>query len=80
MISPTCSLQHLDEIAREAWTSNYDRVNVLSKSEMLYLALASGRMRELTPDDFIAYAVDRVGAEWMSHMLSVWRSDSQPNK
>jgi len=72
------SLEYLDEVAREAWAGNYDRVGVLSTGEVLYVALASGRMRELAPDDSIAYAVDRVGAEWMAHMLQVWRGSSQP--
>lgn len=78
MTSQISTLEHLDEIAREAWSGNYDRVGVLSTGEVLYVALASGRMRELAPRDSIAYAVDRVGAEWMAHMLSVWRSDPQP--
>ena len=71
-------LDHLDEIAREAWAGNYDRVGPLSTGERLYVALASGRMRELVPGDSIAYAVDRVGPEWMSHMLSTWRNAGQP--
>jgi hypothetical protein len=71
-------LEHLDEIAREAWAGNYDRVGVLSKGERLYVALASGRMRELAPDDSIAYAVDRMGPEWMAHMLNIWRGSTQP--
>lgn len=71
-------LERLDEIAREAWQGDYHRVGVLSKGEVLYVALASGRMRELAPDDSIPYAVDRVGPEWMAHMLQVWRSDTQP--
>jgi len=72
------NLESLDEIAREAWAGNYERTGVLSKGELLYVALASGRMRELAPSDSIPYAVDRVGPEWMAHMLQVWRSDSQP--
>ncbi len=71
-------LDNLDAIAREAWEGNYERVGVLSTSERLYVALASGRMRELAPDDSIPYAVDRVGQEWMTHMLQVWRSSTQP--
>lgn len=71
-------LERLDEIAREAWEGNYDRVGPLSTGERLYVALASGRMRELAPGDSIAYAVDRVGSEWMEHMLQVWRSTPQP--
>lgn len=71
-------LDYLDEIAREAWAGNYLRTGPLSKGERLYVALASGRMRELCPDDSIPYAVDRVGVEWMAHMLQVWRSDGQP--
>jgi hypothetical protein len=35
-------LDRLDEIAREAWSGNYDRVGVLSSGERLYVALASG--------------------------------------
>lgn len=71
-------LEHLDEIAREAWHGNYERVGPLSTGERLYVALASGRMRELAPSDSIAYAVDRVGHEWMDHMLQVWRGSPQP--
>lgn len=72
------NIQLLDEIAREAWEGNYTRTGVLSAGELLYVALASGRMRELAPGDSIAYAVDRVGQEWMAHMLSVWRATPQP--
>jgi hypothetical protein len=68
----------LDEIARDAWSGNYDRVGVLSGGERLYVALASGRMSELAPSDSIPYAVDRVGPEAMAHMLEVWRATSQP--
>lgn len=71
-------LEHLDQIAREAWSGNYERTGVLSTGERLYVALASGRMRELCPGDSIPYAVDRVGPEWMSHMLVVWKSETQP--
>lgn len=71
-------LNHLDEIAREAWEGIYDRVAPLSTGERLYVAVASGRMRELCPSDSIAYAVDRIGSAWMEHMLKVWRSASQP--
>lgn len=70
--------ERLDEIAREAWEGNYGRVGVLSSGERLYVALASGRMRELAATDSIPYAVDRVGPEAMAHMLEVWRSTSQP--
>ncbi|MFJ3318720.1 hypothetical protein ACIPLR_25550 [Herbaspirillum huttiense] len=72
------NLEHLDEIAREAWDGNYSRVGVLSTGEVLYVALASGRMRELAPSDSIAYAVDRVGPEAMAHMLTVWKASRQP--
>lgn len=71
-------LERLDAIAREAWSGKYDGVGALSTGERLYVALASGRMRELVPEDSIAYAVERVGSEWMAHMLTVWRSSSQP--
>lgn len=70
--------ERLDEIAREAWEGHYDRVGVLSSGERLYVALASGRMRELAPGDSIPYAVDRVGPDAMEHMLEVWRTNSQP--
>lgn len=72
------SLEYLDEVAREAWEGNYNRVGVLSTGERLYVALAAGRMRELAPEDSIPYAVDRVGPEWMAHMMQVWRGTSQP--
>lgn len=71
-------LEYLDEIAREAWAGNYARVGPLSTGERLYVALASGRMRELTPGDSIPYAVERVGAEAMAHMVEVWRTATQP--
>ncbi len=70
--------ERLDDIARDAWSGNYARVGVLSSGERLYVALASGRMRELVPRDSIPYAVDRVGPEAMAHMLEVWRTTSQP--
>ena len=71
-------LEHLDEIAREAFGGNYKRTGVLSSGELMYVALASGRMRELCPSDSIAYAVHRVGPEWMDHMLKVWKASPQP--
>lgn len=71
-------LEYLDEIAREAWGGKYDRVGALSTGELLYVALASGRMRELAPGDSIPYAVGRVGPEWMAHMSEVWRTTPQP--
>jgi hypothetical protein len=77
-MSTQTQLEYLDEIAREAWAGNYGRVGALSQGETLYVALASGRMRELAPSDSIPYAVDRVGPDWMTHMLNEWRSSSQP--
>ena len=71
-------LEYLDGIAREAWDGNYESVGPLSTGERLYVALASGRMRELAPGDSIPYAVDRVGPEWMAHMLHIWRGTPQP--
>ncbi len=68
----------LDEIAKDAWEGRYDVVGILSRGELLYVALASGRMRELAPGDSIAFAVDRVGAEAMAHMLNVWGNARQP--
>ncbi|MBV7542223.1 hypothetical protein [Acidovorax sp. sic0104] len=73
-------LKYLDGIAEEAWEGKYDRVGALSTGERLYVALASGRMRELAPDDSIAYAVNRVGPEWMAHMYEVWRGRRQPEQ
>ena len=43
-------LEHLDEIARDAWAGNYTRTGVLSTGERLYVALASGRMRGVDGD------------------------------
>jgi hypothetical protein len=71
-------LEYLDEIAGEAWDGKFDRVGGLSTGEVLYVALASGRMRELAPGDSIPYAVDRIGHEWMTHMLQQWRGATQP--
>jgi hypothetical protein len=70
--------ERLDAIAEEAFEGIYDRVGALSSGERLYVALASGRMRELASGDSIAYAVDRVGQEAMAHMLEVWRTATQP--
>ena len=70
--------EYLDQIAREAHSGDYRRTGVLSKGELLYVALASGRMRELCPGDSIPYAVSRVGQKSMAHMETVWRSESQP--
>ena len=74
------NLERLDALARAAWAGDFDRVGVLSTGERLYVALASGRMRELAPDDSIVYAIERVGPEWMDHMLQVWRNTPQPKK
>ncbi len=70
--------EYLDSVARDAWEGNYERVGPLSTGERLYVALASGRMRELMPADSIPYAVERVGPEAMAHMCEVWRSTRQP--
>jgi hypothetical protein len=77
---PLPQLEHLDDIASDCWAGRYERTGALSTGELLYVALASGRMRELSPTDSIPYAVDRVGAEWMAHMLEVWRHCGQPAK
>lgn len=37
-------LEHLNEIAREAWRGNYARVGVLSTGERLCVALASRQL------------------------------------
>ena len=71
-------LEHLDAIAREAFEGNYDRVGVLSSGERRYVALASGRMRELVPGDSIAYAVDSLDPGWFEHMVRVWKNSPQP--
>lgn len=71
-------LDYLDSIAREAFEGNYDRVGVLSSGERRYVALASGRMRELVPGDSIAYAVDSLDTGWFEHMVRVWKSSPQP--
>lgn len=63
----------LNEIAREA-EGRYDHVGSLSGGERPYVALASGRMRELAPNDSTPYAVDRVGGECLAHTLEVWRN------
>lgn len=63
-------LNYLDEIARDALVGNHNGVGMLSTDERLYVALGSERMRNLAPDDSIAHAVDRVGADWMAHMLT----------
>lgn len=70
---------YLDQIARDAWAGDYSQVGVLSTGERLYVAVASVRMRELCPGDFIPYAVDRVGPQAMAHMLEVWRTSTQPH-
>jgi hypothetical protein len=72
-------LERLDEIARRAWDGDYASVGALSSGERLYVALASGRMRELVPGDSIPYAVERVGPEWMAHMTKVWKASRQPD-
>lgn len=74
----TTQLEHLDDIARAAWAGDYRRTGVLSSGELRYVALASGRMRELCPNDSIAYAMDSLDPGWAEHMLKVWRADSQP--
>lgn len=71
-------LEYLDDIAREAWEGNYERIGGLSHGERRYVALASGRMRELVPDDSIAHCVDCLDAGWLEHMIRVWRSSAQP--
>lgn len=73
------NFEYLDEIAKESWAGKYDRTATLSTEELLYVALAAGRMRELAPGESIAYAVDCVGPAWMAHMLRVWGCATQPN-
>ena len=71
-------LEYLDDIAREAFAGNYDRVGVLSSGERRYVALASGRMRELVPGDSIPYAVSSLDPGWFEHMVRVWKNSPQP--
>ncbi len=71
-------LERLDAIVRQAWEGKYEAVGPLSTGERLYVALASGRMRELAPGDSIPSAIDRVGPEWMAHMLQVWKYSPPP--
>lgn len=71
-------LERLDDIARAAWAGDYRRTGVLSGGELRYVALASGRMRELCPKVSIPYAVDSLDPGWFEHMLKVWRADGQP--
>lgn len=71
-------LKRLDEIARAAWAGDLKRAGPLSGGERRYVALASGRMRELCPNDSIPYAVNSLDPGWFEHMLNVWRTDSQP--
>ena len=75
---PIPDLGRLDELARQAWEGNYEGIGVLSTGERLYVALASGRMRDHVPNDSIPYAVERVGPQLMAHMIEVWRSQTQP--
>ena len=72
-------LERLDKLARLAFDGNFAGTGVLSTGELLYVALASGRMKELCPSDSNAYAVQRIGPEWMAHMQNVWRSCPQPD-
>lgn len=74
------NFRDLDSIARDAWAGNFTRVMPLSTNERLYVALASGRMQEIAPGNSIAYAVDRIGPEWMQHLIQTWRSGSQPSE
>lgn len=71
-------LKRLDDIARAAWAGDFERVGPLSSGERRYVALASGRMRELCPDDSIAYAVNSLNPGWFEHMSNVWRGSRQP--
>lgn len=73
-------LDHLDDIALDAWHGNYERVGVLSSGERRYVALASGRMRELCPGDSIPYAMSSLDDEWVVHMTEKWRNSAQPTR
>lgn len=68
----------LDQIVLEAYRGDYANCGVLSTGERLYVALASGRMWELCPQDSIAYAVGRVGPSAMSHMTDMFARFYQP--
>ena len=71
-------LENLDDIARDAWAGDYESSESLSTAERLYVALASGRMRELCPSDSIIYAIQQVDSQWLEHMAVVWSSTPQP--
>ncbi len=71
-------LDYLDDVAQDAWHGKYERVGVLSSGERRYVALASGRMRELCPGDSIPYAMSSLDAEWVAHMAEKWKNWGQP--
>lgn len=63
---------YLDRVAESARQNEDDQVGVLSTSERLYVAMASGRM-DLMDEYTIAHAIDRLGLESTEIMVHRWR-------
>lgn len=70
----------LDEIVEEAAQGIYDRTGVLSTGERLYVALASGKMKEVAPDYTIPQALARLGSEDIATLIERWQYRSLPRQ
>jgi hypothetical protein len=72
-------LDYLDQIALQFRSGNDGRgqqmFGVLSTGERCYVALAANRPDLLNTDDSIAYAIDRIGEDWVRELIARHRND-----
>ena len=72
-MSPS-QLDHLDEIAQQVSTGNYDGVGVLSTGERLYVALAANSANLLARADYtITQAIARLGWDDTAELVARWQ-------
>lgn len=72
-------LDRLDAVANEVASGHEDKLGVLSKGEYLYVILAANRP-DLLGDDSVAYALSRMGPDWVKVLVARWQYKSYPRR
>lgn len=74
-------LDYLDQIALQFQSGNEEHgqqmFGVLSTGERCYVALAANRPDLLSKGDSIAYAINRIGEDWVRELIARHRNDSR---